>query len=172
MNPAVLDSLAEDRARYVSFVERRVGSRAIAEDIVQEAFVRSVERGGELRDEESVVAWFYRVLRNAVIDHYRRADASARALAEWAKELEPHVEPEPAAEAAICECLMAGVQSLKPEYRQALEVADLESRPLAELARDAGISEANAAVRVHRARQALRKRLHDCCSNCGDCSCG
>lgn len=170
MTAAALESLAAERARFVSFVQKHAGSRALAEDIVQQAFVKGLERGGEIR-EESSVAWFYRTLRNAVIDHWRRSDASDRALEAWARELERHESPGPAAEQEICECLEAGLRQLKPEYRQALEIVDLQSRPSSELASAAGISETNAAVRVHRARQALRKRIHDCCANCPDCTC-
>ena len=54
-------------------------SRETAEDILQEAFGRALTRVDTLRDDESAVAWFYRLLRNAVIDHYRRtADLDCR----------------------------------------------------------------------------------------------
>jgi acyl-CoA reductase-like NAD-dependent aldehyde dehydrogenase len=53
---------------------------------VQDAFVRSMERGDEIRD--SVVGWFYRVLRNAVIDHQRRQAVANRRLEGLAAELE------------------------------------------------------------------------------------
>lgn len=171
MTAAALESLAEERGRYVAFVQKHVGSRALAEDIVQQAFVKGLERGGEIRREESVVAWFYRMLRNAVIDHFRRSEVSERALEAWAHELDRHESPGAETEAEICQCILAGLHQLKPEYRQALEVADMQSRPLAELAEEAGITESNAAVRVHRARNALRKRISDCCASCADCTC-
>ena len=56
MTATALESLAEERGRYVAFVRKHVGSLALAEDIVQQAFVKSLERGGEIRREESVVA--------------------------------------------------------------------------------------------------------------------
>jgi DNA-directed RNA polymerase specialized sigma24 family protein len=48
-----------------------VKSRALAEDILQDAFVRGVNKLDTLRSDESAIAWFYRVLRNAIIDHRR-----------------------------------------------------------------------------------------------------
>jgi RNA polymerase sigma-70 factor (ECF subfamily) len=63
-----------------------VGSREAAEDILQEAFVRGMGRADALREDESAVAWFYRLLRNAVVDHYRRRGAEERALARFAAE--------------------------------------------------------------------------------------
>src|SRR5436190_6310187 len=65
VSPAVLRILVENHARFLAFLERRVGSRDAAQEILQEAFVRSLSRGGSLRDDESAVAWFYRLLRNA-----------------------------------------------------------------------------------------------------------
>ncbi|HUM09850.1 MAG TPA: sigma factor [Myxococcaceae bacterium] len=79
--------MAENRRAFLSFLERRVGHRETAEDLLQESFARSLDRV-PLEAEESVTAWFYRVLRNGVIDHYRRAGASGRALATIQRELE------------------------------------------------------------------------------------
>lgn len=59
---------------YLAFLERRVGNRAIAEDILQEAFVRGMGRV-DSNSEASVVAWFYRTLRNATVDYHRRRGA-------------------------------------------------------------------------------------------------
>src|SRR5215213_2258142 len=64
---------------FLAFLERRVGSRAVAEDILQEAFVRGLGRLNT-DDEGSVIAWFYRALRNAAIDHQRRHQTANRAL--------------------------------------------------------------------------------------------
>jgi RNA polymerase sigma-70 factor (ECF subfamily) len=68
----VVDRLVDSHREFLAFVEKRVGDRALADDILQEAFARSLDHLHQLRDEESAIAWFYRVLRNAVIDHHRR----------------------------------------------------------------------------------------------------
>lgn len=171
MSAAALDRLLANRAQFLSFVRKRVSTPESAEDILQAAFVKGLERGGEDSDEESAVRWFYRVLRNAIIDHYRRDGAARRALEELAAE----PMPEPVRE-EVCGCLGGAIDALKPEYRDALRLVDLAERPLAELAREAGITEGNAAVRVHRARAALRKRIAESCGACAthgclDCQC-
>ena len=71
LTPEVIAQLVDGQALFLAFVQRRVGARAIAEDILQEAFARALARGDNLRDGESAVAWFYRLLRNALIDHHR-----------------------------------------------------------------------------------------------------
>ncbi len=70
----VLERLLAHRNDFLRFLEKRVESRSVAEDILQSAFIRGIEKASTLRDEESVVAWFYRMLRNAAVDHYRSRD--------------------------------------------------------------------------------------------------
>jgi RNA polymerase sigma-70 factor (ECF subfamily) len=174
LSPETLDRLARSHRDFVAFVEKRIGSRALAEDIVQSAFVRSMERGG-VRDEESAVAWFYRVLRNAVIDHYRRQAASERAGERLAAEL-PRSQPAEETKEEICRCLAGILETLKPEYRTALDAVEIDGASLRDLAAREGISENNAAVRLHRARKALRERVKLACGVCAehgcfDCAC-
>lgn len=171
-----LARLLESRQQFLSFLERRVESRAAAEDILQAAFVRGLERGGEVRDDESVVAWFYRMLRNAVIDHYRKRETAARAAEAMAAEWAAHEEPDDLARGQICQCVLGLMEGLKREYREALRLVEVEDRSLADLAAQAAISANNAAVRVHRAREALRKQVTSACGVCAthgcvDCRC-
>lgn len=138
--------------------------------------MRGLERGAEVPDEK-VVAWFYRVLRNAVIDHYRQRSSSARAMEAWGKEFADFQEPDAALRQEICQCVSGLLATLKPEYQEALRVVDLEDGKLSELAERSGITADNAAVRVHRARKALRRQVEQACGTCAehgcfDCRCG
>jgi RNA polymerase sigma-70 factor, ECF subfamily len=176
LTPHALGRLLESRRQFLSFIQSRVESAEAAEDILQAAFVKGIEKGGALRDEETVVAWFYRLLRNAIIDHYRQRGASERAAEALVHELETRVEPEDSFKGGICGCISGLLETLKPEYRDALQMVDLEERSLADLAGQAGITSNNAAVRVHRAREALRKQVTVACGMCAthgclDCHC-
>src|SRR5436190_3559545 len=95
--------LVENHRAFLRFLERRVSSRGVAEDLLQDAFGRAIERIDTLREGESAVAWFYRVLRNAVIDYYRRMGAAARAAEAFARDLDESVPPEDVKD-EICEC--------------------------------------------------------------------
>src|SRR3954464_2801543 len=85
-----LAALVASHREFLSFVERRVGDRALAEEILQDALVKSLDRVGEIR--ESAIGWFYRVLRNAIIDHSRRRAAHERRLEALAAELDTAAE--------------------------------------------------------------------------------
>jgi RNA polymerase sigma-70 factor (ECF subfamily) len=171
IDPAVERVLVENHRRFLAFLERRVGSRAAAEDILQEAFVRGMGAGHALRDRESAVAWFYRLLRNAITDHFRRRAAEERALARFAAE--PRAEEVPPAELteAVCQCVGGLLQTLKPEYAEALRQVDMEGASPGDFARAAGITANNASVRLFRARLALKKQVEASCGTCATHGC-
>ncbi len=175
LSPDAIAQLVKGHREFLAFLERRVESRAVAEDILQTAFARGLERGAGVQDEK-VVAWFYRVLRNAVIDHYRQRSTTARVMEAWGREFPDVQEPEAELRQEICQCVSGLLETLKPEYRQALRIVDLEEGKLNDLAQQSGITAENAAVRVHRARAALRRRIEQACGTCSvhgclDCSC-
>jgi RNA polymerase sigma-70 factor (ECF subfamily) len=171
LSAEAVQRLVDSHRQFLSFLEKRVESRAVAEDILQSAFVRGLERGSEVRDEESVVAWFYRVLRNAVIDHYRHRESTERAYEGWGKEFGSMGVPRAEFKQEICRCVKALVETLKPEYRDALRIIDLDDGSLNDLAERTGITSGNAAVRVHRAREALRRQVRAACGSCAEHGC-
>jgi RNA polymerase sigma-70 factor (ECF subfamily) len=173
LSPAVLEVLVANHARFLRFLERRVGRREVAEEILQDAFVRGMARGRSLREEESAVAWFYRLLRNAIVDHQRHASAEARGREALGRETAALSEAEPDQELidTICACVTSLIGTLKPEYARAIEKVDLGGAPLPQLAAEAGISRGNAAVRLFRARQALRRRVEESCGTCATHGC-
>lgn len=175
--PDVLQVLLDNHARFLAFLERRVGSRDVAEDILQEAFVRSLEQAQTLRSSASATAWFYRVLRNAITDHFRRQDSRGRALDRLTVESETAEAPDAELEAVVCACVLGLVETLKPEYGTAIRRVDLDGASVRTYADEAGITPGNAGVRLHRAREALRRQLARSCGTCLthgclDCGCG
>lgn len=166
-----LDRLLAHRDEFLRFVEKRVDSRTMAEDILQSAFVRGIEKQSALRDEESAVAWFYRLLRNAVIDHYRSQGSLNRVFGEWPEDLDVPGEPLDFVKNEICRCVAHVLEELKPEYGEALRKVDIDEGAIKDFAESSGISVNNAAVRVHRAREALRKQVMRTCGSCAEHRC-
>lgn len=175
--PDVLRVLVDNHARFLAFLERRVESREVAEDILQEAFVRSLDRVDSIRNTDSALAWFYRVLRNAITDHFRRQEARDRALTQVSVEAgEEAGAADEELEAVVCACVMDLVHTLKPEYATAVRRVDLDGMSVRGYAEESGITPGNAGVRLHRAREALRRQLARVCGTCVahgclDCQC-
>jgi len=171
MTENTFELLLDLRRLFLIFLERRVVDRAIAEDILQGAYLRALEAKGRLREEESAVAWFYRILRNAVIDHYRRRTTEASALERWARELDSAAAPEPHLQETACQCIAGALEVLAPAYADLVREVDLGEGSLGDYARAHGITPGNASVRAHRARIALRKQLIRCCGTCSEHGC-
>lgn len=171
----VVAALVASRREFLAFVERRVGDRALAEEILQDALVKSLDHVAEIR--ESAIGWFYRLLRNAIIDHARRAGAHQRRLAALATELDSATADDVELERVVCRCVGELAATLKPEYAEALRRIDVDGTSVKAYADEAGITASNAGVRVFRARAALRKQVARSCGACAehgclDCTCG
>ncbi len=175
LTPEGVASLVANRREFLRFVERRVGNRALAEEIVQDAFVRTLTQGDEIRD--SVIGWFYRVVRNAVIDHQRRQASANRRLDAFAAELDASTDGGEELSRVACACVGTLAGTLKPEYADALQQIEVGGVSVKDYAVARGISASNAGVRIFRAREALRKQVARACGTCAehgclDCSCG
>jgi RNA polymerase sigma-70 factor (ECF subfamily) len=165
-----LDTLVENHRAFLRFLERRVGSREAAEDLLQEAFGRALEHAPALGDKESVVAWFYRVLRNVVVDHYRRRGVAQRGKEAFSRELEATV-PGREVHREICACVGRLAAGLKPEYAEALRRVEIDGATVKAYAAERDLTPGTAAVRLFRARQALRKQVVASCGTCAEHGC-
>jgi RNA polymerase sigma-70 factor (ECF subfamily) len=173
---APLAILLENHRAFLGYLERRLGDRALAEDLLQDAFAKVMERPGSAPADEGIVPWFYRTLRNAAIDRLRRRGAEGRAMEAFARELDGQAHAPADLEAEVCACITRLAGTLKPEYGEALEAIDVRGIPVKTFAEQHGLSASNAGVRVFRARQALKKRLVESCGTCAehgcrDCTC-
>jgi RNA polymerase sigma-70 factor (ECF subfamily) len=60
---------------------------------------------------------------------------------------------------------------LKPEYAEALQAIEVDGQPVKVYAERKGLTAGNAAVRVFRAREALKRRLVESCGTCAQHGC-
>ena len=69
-------------------------------------------------------------------------------------------------ESTICTCLYALLPTLKPEYAEILRRVDLLGEPRQQVAAALGVTVNNVTVRLHRARQAIKRALLEWCTTC------
>ena len=169
--PAAIDTLLANHRAFLRYLERRVGDRALAEDILQDAFAKVVSRPEQAPADEAIIPWFYRTLRNAAIDQFRRRGAADRAYGAFARELETQATPTPDMESEICACVSRLATTLKPEYAEVLQSVEVGGTPVKAFAEQKGLSANNAGVRVFRAREALKKRVMESCGTCAEHGC-
>lgn len=177
LSPDVLAVLQRHRARFLAFLAPRVGGLEAAEEVLQAALARALETEAGVREEERAVAWFYRLLRNALVDRHRAAQRAGRALGQLAEEEALSSQEAHELERTVCACVADLSATLKPEYAEALRQVDMQEVALAQYAQAAGLTYTNAKVRLHRARQALAQRLEAACGRacclqgCAECPC-
>ena len=166
----VIYRIVENEPAFRAFLRKRLGNETIVEDLFQQCLLRAVERQHSVKNQDRVVAWFYQILRNAVIDYYRSKTAEESRHQAFEKEAEvlqqQDVPSLDAVKATICACLDEVVATLRPDYSDLIRRIDLGGEATAEVAKSLRISTNNATVRLHRARQALRNSLEEACGLC------
>jgi len=142
------------------FVGRRV-PRDQVDDLVQDVFLRMHERAADLRDEERVAGWAFRIARSVVVDHKRRERPTESLV------VEP---PAPDDEreddninGLVAQWLRPMLPLLPTEYADALEQVELRGLSQREYAAHAGLSLSGAKSRVQRARAMLEGVVRACC---------
>lgn len=166
--------LQDNRGRLIRFIVSKVDDPVLAEDILQESLLKALEGASGLRDEEKLVSWFYRIIRNAIYDVYRKQGKQNRFLEDYSSELDK--EPNDDEEAVICQCFMKLIPSLNKDYGDLIQSLELRKEKPALVAQRMGITENNLKVKRFRARQQLRQRLEETCRTCSrhgclDCTC-
>ncbi len=166
--------LTENLAAFRRFAQRRLGDPELAADVVQDALLKALRAEEELRHDENLVAWFYRVLRNAIPDLHRKKATQTKALERFAIEMEKS--PDAESHGVICECVTRLLPTLKPEYAEVIRRVDFDEQSTEEVAASLDIMAGNLKVRLHRARQQLKERLIETCRLCAthgclDCYC-
>ncbi|QHS51175.1 RNA polymerase sigma factor [Edaphobacter sp. 12200R-103] len=164
-------NLIEQRSRFLSFVQRRVHDRNTAEDILQMAYLKAVSNADTLKVGRSADAWFFRILRNAVIDHYRHQAVETRTFEPWEPGIEPPSTTPDLTPANLCPCVAKALHKVPASYREILREVDLQEVSLENYAKRTGITHGNAAVRSHRAHRSLREKLMDHCGSCAQAGC-
>ena len=168
--------LAEVHNAFLQFLRRKLGNQSDAEEVMQQFYVRVVAHASQLRKEDSALAWLRRVLQSALSDYRRRAAVRARAEADYARKDAAVPPSTDDLEDFVCKCLSKLLPLLKPAYAEVLRRVDLQNEPRKAVAGALGLTSGNLTVRLHRARQALRRALELTCQTCPvhgylDCGC-
>ena len=143
--------------RLFNFFLRLTGRRSVAEDLVQEVFVRMLKYRHTYRPGAELAPWMFTLARNAAADHWRGRPREVEQDPEAPEPAAPTTHPLDRLEAAEQRSrLRAALGHLHPEKRELLLLArsgELRYERIGELF---GISVGAVKVRVHRAMKELR----------------
>lgn len=170
----LVDALSAQRSAFKAFITSRVGSAADAEDILQNSLAKAVRSADTLHDPGKARAWFYQLLRNAIIDHHRSHSAMSRrddSLGELMIALQETTTPPAAWEPQLCACLDGVIDTLNSPHAELLRRVDLNGESVQVAAGALDLTPNHASVILHRARKSLRSRLETFCGDCADSAC-
>ncbi len=153
----VREAYAAHAGELFGFAVRSLGDAGLAEEAVQETFVRAW-RAGDRFDPQlgSLRTWLFAILRNVVID-LGRARASRPRLAEGGDE--PAVEP--LEQALLAWQVEEAMRRIGEEHRRVLLEIHYRGRPYAEVAAELGVPEGTVKSRVYYGLRALRVVLEE-----------
>ncbi len=146
----------EHTALLYTFVSHRVGGdRGLAEDIVQDAWLRAVAVWPRRGTPDHPRAWLIRVARNLLVSHFRRRRPLPVDPAELELEDDSYHPETPSAAVMVS----WGLARLRKRQAQLLEAFYFDGKSTREIAKECGLSERAVEGRLRRARQNLEKRL-------------
>ena len=152
--------------RVRKFICALVRDEWVADDLIQETFIKVQKNLTQLREESKLSSWIFRIAINLCKDHFRKMSQSSKSesvLTEkqeilkeprFLKELEQH---------QMGECVQDKVRLLPESYQTVLVLFDLMEFSHQEIAEITGISVENVKVRLHRARKKLKTILEKEC---------
>jgi RNA polymerase sigma-70 factor (ECF subfamily) len=152
--------------RLYALVRRFGLSGDAAQEVTQEAFLRSWRGINSFKGDARFVTWLYRIALNEAKRRMKR-DAARRQVRSLDKDdaVQPQdVTEEPyarIAHAELREALAAAVRALPVKYRAPLILRDVEGLSTADAAAVLGLGEAALKSRLHRARAAVRRDVED-----------
>ena len=174
------DSWVELHADYLfSYVVKRVKSRDVAEDLVQDTFLSGMKAYANFRGDCSERSWLLTILRNKLIDHYRTAGREEPResfeefplsstgdfnswgiwkvyVSNWARDPDKALESQQFM-SALSDCL----EKLPEKTRLVFRLKYLSELRAEDICKDLGLSTSNYWVVLYRARMALRKCIED-----------
>lgn len=146
--------------QLLNFVRRKISDKSIAEDIVQDVFLKAQLKFETLKNPAKVRSWLFQITRNSIIDYYRREKPLIR--------LEENIlfsesAEEDNANKRLQKNVLTMICKLPVKYCEAIRLADYHGLKQTDIAKELGISLSGAKSRVQRARKMMKEIYTSCC---------
>ena len=160
MKNSIEELWLEFENKLKAFIVSKVHADSIADDILQDVFLKIHANIDKLKDDTKIQPWIYQITRNLIVDYFR-------GLKKERKEL-PYLfsSEEESSDNFMSEALQDMIQmmdDLPPEHCEALCLTEIEGMSQKIYAEKKGISYSAAKARVQRARKKLKDMLMNCC---------
>jgi len=160
--------LYDDYYAYVKqIIMAQVNNEYVADDLIQETFLRAFRTFDSLKDVEKIKPWLRKIARNICLDHFRQGMRHKRQQAILKKETETQLFLTPMdkemEKQQMSACVQQQLVHLSKSYRNIIWLYDAMGLTQKEIAETLHISRENVKVRLHRARTKLKTILQEEC---------
>ena len=142
------------------FILRRVQDASLADDLLQEVFVKILTNLDKVKRADNLQQYLYAITKNKVIDHLKiKTHLPQTAIPDLAEEEVSQLN------ATIAECCIKPfIQKLPEKYREALLATEFEGLSQKELAQRLQLSYSGTKSRVQRGKEKLKELVQCCCA--------
>lgn len=168
------EDLNDQRQKFLAFIKKRVNDESLAEDLLQDAFLKALKSSSRPESPSKLTSWFYSVVRSVITDNFRRQYAHADNYHIPIDE-KPIVDERAITDAVDCVCETFFWSAISPEHADVLKQVSLEGTSLKAYANRLAISYDTARARHSRAKKAMEKAILKLCTcfakDLKDCPC-
>jgi len=151
-------------SKLLSFINSKVRNIHDAEDILSEVFIKIHNNIDKLDSNEKLTSWIYTITRNTIIDFYRKNNKTPP-LQEFKEESNvDEKKEEKSIHDELSNCLKPMINSLPDNYKEVLLLSEIKGLKQSEVAKELGLSAANAKSLIFRGKKKIKEKLFECCS--------
>ena len=141
------------------FVLSKVKDKDIANDILQDTFLKLHSKIDTLQSDEKLKPWLYQIIRNVITDHFRKQKHNVDAEnIDLPEEFENS-----GSNRQFANCMQPHINKLPLKYKEALVKTEFQNYSQLKLAEELKISYSGAKSRVQRAKELLKRYFRECC---------
>ncbi len=152
--------------RVRKFILASVKDGSVADDLIQETFLKVQENLDKLRDPSKISSWIFRIAYHLCQDYFRdrKKSSTHETVHDGLVQLEETTVQKRMEQNEMSECVQEKVNLLPESHRTVIIFADVMDFSQQEIADILGLSLENVKVRLHRARKKLKAILEEKCT--------
>lgn len=143
-----------------NFLLKRVGDQDIADDLLQEVFLKIHLKLPLLKEEKKVENWVFQIAYNQLKDFYR---TQSKNKTDQLENQEFLISEDTHGKHELGDCLVPFIESLPEVYKEAVIMSEVEGLKQKEVAERLGISLSGAKSKIQRGRELIKQHFVDCC---------
>ena len=149
--------------QLLNYIVKQVGVVDVAEDILQDVFIKVNQRIAQIEDKEKLVSWLYTICRNTMYDYFRKNKTEQSKYLAVNMEDIISDEQDKSKQESLYKCITTLINELDESYRQVLKDSEINGLKQTLIAEKNHLSLSATKSRVGRGKIKLKEKLKRCC---------